>query len=106
MEKGTKFREPRFIEASQLRSSILSSLDDFILKLCKKYKTEKIHFEDWKTDVRRILNNRLNFLQKYKPWLFKAKPYCFWLTGFFNPQVKSILKVTHLIYSDHARLKL
>ena len=74
MEKGTKFREPRFIEASQLRSSILSSLDDFILKLCKKYKTEKIHFEDWKTGVQTILDNMLNFLQKYKPWLFKAKP--------------------------------
>ena len=28
---------------------------------------------------------------QFRSWIFEAKPHCFWLTGFFNPQVFSVL---------------
>lgn len=70
MSYGMKYREPMYQEAPNLLESLYKSIDDFVEKKSKKYKTQAIHFETWKKEVKKILDNRINYLNDNSPELF------------------------------------
>ena len=56
---GPKFREPKTIDFTKAKSSILSVIDEFITKTSEKLGIHKNHFLDWKNAILESIDYRV-----------------------------------------------
>ena len=93
MLNGTKYREPRFVSLADLKTSIMSSVEYFINKLCSKFNLSLNEFNVWRTKIQTVLFNRMSFYNSHKPWLFTESK-----SRLILPDVKKELERLHNKY--------
>ena len=74
MKYGTKFREPVYQCKTELLENLNSAVDDFVKKIIKRYKVTVDELKEWKENVKKVLENKINFFVKSKPFLFENIP--------------------------------
>lgn len=70
MSFGAKYREPIAMEPADIKSTIYSYIDRFILSKANKYRINADCFKLWEKKVKDIISNRIDFFVKHKPEIF------------------------------------
>ena len=74
MGYGRNYRLPKYEKANKIKATLISCVNNFITKKCKKYGIKSTSFKRWKDKVTQVISRRINTLNKKSPRIFQDRP--------------------------------